>query len=327
MSAHVYGGGFVQGLKEAGVNHIGSLETWPVGFAMADLIGIKRIDKVRKCDLFVSNPPCSRFSSMSSNRFSKESKRDLSLFCELTESLTWAKESKARTIWWENGPAAFTSGREIIQNAHEFVGAKTTLVLKIDPSWSGNTQLRPRTHVIHFKDKIEVKGLPAASRPQVSVKQWLDERLGSIERIPAPDLRYYSMNDPVSQIQAIDPNKGFNSCKPALINEDQAYAYAVLSSRQFAWEQENRWWSIQEYVASMTFPLDIDYGKLNYPIYKILSLLSKGVMPAVSKYVYSNIVNPLMNDKVLEGPHRPDLVGDIYYVRMLANRKARDLVI
>jgi len=327
LSAHVYGGGFVHGLKMAGANHIGSLETWPPGYVMSDLIGMKRIGKVMPADLFVTNPPCSRFSTMSSHHYSKEAKADLSLFCELTESLTWANQSKAGIIWWENGPAAFTSGREIIHGAHEFVGAKTTLVLKIDPSWSGNIQLRPRTHVIHFMNKVEVKGLPAATRPQVSVRKWIDAHLGSVERVPAPDVRYYLVEKAVEQIVAMEGKKCFNSCKPALINEDQAYSYAVLSSRQFAWAQENRWWSVMEYAAAMTYPLDVDYGSLNYPIYKVLPLLSKSVMPAVAKYVYENIVSPLAENKVLDGPHRPNLDGDIYYVRMLADRKARDIVL
>jgi hypothetical protein len=241
--------------------------------------------------------------------------------------LDLAKQAGASIVWWENGPVAFTSGRKIIEQAHQHTGAKKTLVLKLDPTYTGAVQLRPRTHVIHFMDDVTIGPMPPRLHASASAFDWIQDYLQRKEYDPAPDLRYYAVDDPNRTIAEMNTRKCFNSCKPAEILEHQRYCYAVLSSRQFAWTHLNRWWSIEEYAAAMTFPI-IDFKALGLPTHKILPLLSKGVMPRVSEYVLASIILPAVNKwTVKHGDLMPkEESKDIYYVRMLADHHARDLI-
>lgn len=222
---------------------------------------------------------------------------------------------------------AFTSGRKIIEQAHAHTGAKKTLVLKLDPTYTGAVQLRPRTHVIHFMDDVKIGALMPRQSAEVSAYEWIQNYLHHKEYEPAPDLRYYKPEDPNGTIAEMNTRKCFNSCKPAEILEHQRYCYAVLSSRQFAWTHLNRWWSIEEYAAAMTFPI-IDFKALGLPTHKILPLLSKGLMPHVAQSVMSSVITPILNSWEMPGAElKPkEEISGIYFARMLADHHARDLI-
>lgn len=325
LGTNIYGGGFGHGVRNGGANLLGTVETWKPGVILADLLGIKQLDVPVRADMVIMNPPCSRFSSMSTQHYSKEAKHSLNLFCELKSGLDFAKEAGASIIWWENGPIAFTSGRDIIRGAHEFTKAKSTLVLKLDPSYAGLAQLRPRTHVIHFMDDVKLGPLPDRVDINAPVYDWVRNHIKEdTELTPAPDFRYFTNDDPVSVIKAYEGVKCFNSCKPALIRENQRYAYAVLSSRQFAWENHNRWWSVPEYAATMTYPANADYASLNLPIYKMLPLFAKSVMPEVARFVYSKIILPTLAGTVKGSEQAVQESDGLYYARLLAKYKAKD---
>ena len=184
LGVHTYFPGFEKGLRDSeGVDVLGSVETWPMAVEARKIIGY---DKVRsdKADLVFSNPPCSRFSTQSSNAYDPDDCEEIELFCELESVFKEAIAREASTVWWETGPLAWSKGEWLLHNAAEWFKRRgwpevTTLMLRYEPRWHGEPQRRPRVHVIHSRNAPSIADVGEPSFPTRSVHEVLTERCGA----------------------------------------------------------------------------------------------------------------------------------------------------
>ena len=133
---HLYAGGFMQGVKAAGWTPKGTVETWRLPDKLRDALNISVIDQPGPSDVVISNPPCSRFSMMSTEHFSMDERHRLSDFTELQQSMDVVEACKPQVFWWETGPMASASGIPMIKSVHEELRRRwkkvTTYVVKLD---------------------------------------------------------------------------------------------------------------------------------------------------------------------------------------------------
>ena len=343
IGAHTYMGGFVRGLIQAGWKSLGSVEVWKEPQRLAEYLGVKHLDLWTESlpkgsvDLVVGNPPCSRFSSASQTAFDVHSKTNLCAFEDLQFILNLGKASKAPVVWWENGPLAYTSGREMIQQAHDFIGAKVTVVLKFGMPLTGALQNRTRTHVFHIMNNAvdyTQLAIPVSDYQEVPVYPWIMYNLDERTVRPYVHENYYPMNDPVSTVAAQwGPQEkfGFFATKPICINENQRYVPGVVSGRYQAWENHNRWWSIAEYASAMSYPTDVDWEKIfGLTGNKVLTYMSKSVAPRASEWLAQYFLPQLYGDRIQNHPMlpgNPEVRGDIMYIRMMAVGKNKERIV
>jgi site-specific DNA-cytosine methylase len=328
-----YGGGFLLGVKRAGGTVLGDIPTWDECMPFANLIGINHVkpEDFNHADVVVGNPPCSRFSAMSYSAFNENDRTNINAFCDLTAVLDLGVEKKARVIHWENGPIACTKGRDIIVEAHRRVHAKTTLVLKFDLPWTGTLQRRPRTHVIHFMDPCTIKGLPGPIKETRPIKAWVDSHFpkGKVQ-VPVTYERYYPMEDPIGVVAHHESIGGFRAMKPRAVNETQRWSPSLVSGRQHAWIQENRWWSIAEYAAIQAYPVDLDYETLlGKPWHRVTTYMSKSVSPAASKWLFEHVITCAVNfGKVIgETPVQQfDSDENIWFAKLVVPGQSKEIL-
>lgn len=326
IGVHTYAGGFLQGLVNSGVDARLSVESWAPGANLSTALGFSRVLFSESSELYsthpdivVGNPPCSRFSCMSCHRYSREQKDDVRMFPELLEIFGEGLRMKPRILWWETGPLGFTQGQKLIATADAHVrsimGNCRTLVIKVDARDVGVPQWRPRTHIMHFMDDFRRDGLPLGMNYAGTVRNFIDEH-----RNPGPIVPYsyhdISMGDPVGDSMVEQARRGFNAAKPKIVDENAAYAPAVLGSRQFCWKNENRWWSLNEYAALQGFPKGIDYARVEKDPGYIITVLSKGLSPMVSQWVYQKIVYPILARGYVAGPTPISNVDGVLYGRV-----------
>lgn len=350
LGMHTYMGGFMYGLQYIGFESLGSVETWGKPAALAEYLGVKQlqVDDIpsinKPVDLLVGNPPCSRFSAMTHNKFDNTARTVLDNFGDLKAILTLGKVVKASVVWWENGPIAFTGGRDLIKQAHDYLGAAYTLVLKFSMPLTGAPQQRTRTHVFHVvHTDVDKNGEEAESRltiPMSSyapgpVYDWVTCGIPESRLQPYSCEQYFPLDNPKATIDAAWGERekmGFLSTKPILINEHQRYVPSVIAYRHMAWEEHNRWFSIPEYANIMTYPPDVNWTmKFHLQGFEVMRFMAKSVAPAVSAWLALRFMPQLLNrvgsvnsQPLSSTPH--ERIGDIIYVRMLSTGKSKDVI-
>jgi len=306
---HTYFGGFHRSL-EADTEWLGSAESWSPAIRARRLAGLPTLNHpglTPHAELVVSNPPCSRFSAMSTGTYSEDHKTKLGSFCELEDAVLFAERVRCRAFWWETGPLLWTKGRELVRAVHrhwaERWGGCTTVAVKLDVRWTGVPQRRPRCHVVHVAGDREVPcvapsawplGQPALlwARDRVASQGWGSDPAGWDQVKPVGAYRkmtalaYYEMCMLISE---------FIATRPQLVGLQDHFTNAVLSGRPMICDEEDRFVSWQEYAALMCLPLEMvrpvaeEQGG-----WQALMMMSKGVCPAASRWVADCVVAPLM---------------------------------
>lgn len=313
---HCYLGGFLLGLKQAGLEICQSLEVWKSGFQGAKAINlpVENISEIprnlKKTEIVVGNPPCSRFSHLSLSFFDKETRQDPKTFPEIIDLVRVAKNTNAKVIWWETGPLAWTIGRDLLKNFHESLyniwDRVTTLLVRLDLRYLGIPQKRPRIHVIHINTGVKPPSVPRSVWPsKYKLGEWLEDKTKNYK------LRYpifpQKTNNPVGWARKQAREMTFRSMVPKIISRKSWYTGSVVSRRIMVWKEENRWFDLLEYAALMTYPLEEIENVLSV-LRKPLNtqvLISKSVAPAASKWIAEKIVLPWLNQKKITEPVRP----------------------
>lgn len=317
IGVHCYLGGFLIGLQQAGLEVVTSLESWKPGLNGAQTLGLPSSEMAKKrarlqADLVVGNPPCSRFSHLSLSFFKKSAHEDINTFPEVLELIEVAKTTKAKTIWWETGPLAWSLGKPLLRNLHDFIcsiwGETTTLLVRLDLRSIGIPQRRPRIHVIHTRTKFPPPSVPSTTWPtNYTVGEWLTTKLNGY-KLQYPVFQKNS-NNPVAWAHKRASEMTFRSMVPKIISHKDWYTGSIVSRRLMIWQEKNRWFDLLEHAALMTYPLK--------RIPKLLSvkkrpldaqvLISKSVAPAASKWVAENVILPWLNQDSREEEIKPVL--------------------
>lgn len=304
IGTHCYLGGFLIGLQKANLEVIRSLEPWKPGMVGAQTLGLpsrpfadsSKLKRI-KSNIVVGNPPCSRFSPLSVSFFKKNDHEDIKTFPEILDLAKVAHKAEADTIWWENGPLAWTLGRPLLYNFHEYLkktwGETTTLIIRVDLRSIGIPHKRPRTHIIHRATKARPPGVPHLIwSPTKTLGEWVQSKT-----------KEFKLENPVFQERSDDPLKWankkkseitFRSMVPKVVSKRAWYSPAVVSRRLLVWKEENRWFDLLEYAALMTYPLE-QIPKLVAKVKTPLAaqvLISKSVAPDITKWIADRIVSP-----------------------------------
>jgi hypothetical protein len=312
---HCYAGGFLLGLKRQGHEVLGTVETWKPGARMASWLGLPVNAPLtgRRAHVVVSNPPCSRFSVMSHASYTDAQRADVGAFCELGEVVPTLRQVGARVLWWETGPLAATRGLGVIRSTAEAVGARETAVVSYDCRYGGSPQRRPRTHVLHFLDDVD---LPSVSYPgprwppERTALSWLeaaraastlreDDDLPVVPRrsegqrkrgAPCPGLR------PLSYVDwAKSGGIRFDSAKPRVVGPEALYFPAVLGQGKpwlLDWDDGPEWATLGDMCAVMGYPSRAVAGrKVGLDVQ---TLLAKSVSPDASERVCEWVLEPAL---------------------------------
>ena len=326
LGTHCYLGGFLIGLQNAGMEVVGSAETWKPGAKGATALGlpVSTLDEVLSnppdTDIVVGNPPCSRFSHLSLSFFKDRegSHEDPETFPEIMQLRDVCLSSGARILWWETGPLSWSLGRELIREYHDmlraFWGKTTTLIVRLGLRYIGIPQRRPRVHVIHIATDTPPPSASASLWPtNYTIGEWLDERIGNRKLVnPVVTIKdEESIENPLQWAHEQDLKQKFRSMVPKIVQYNDQYALAVISRRVNVWHEDNRWWDFLEYAALMTYPLDkslrlLEIGKR--PVDAEV-LLAKSVAPAASQWVAENILLPWLDNDRHE-KHNPQMTTD-----------------
>lgn len=305
---HTYAGGFVLGLRQAGIKVDGSYETYKAPMRIASALEIPNLTgvPVKATDVVIANPPCSRFSAMSVGTFTVKERR-LEAFCELNEVFQFALEADASVVWWESGPLAISIGKDTLVDCHKFWEEKwqqdvTTVIVSLDLLYTGWPQRRPRTHVFHFKGNVPVVGMPASrwelTRP--SLKSWLKATATNGEPV-VPFYKSFGgfIENPRDWTAYEYLRKGgFKATLPVLYTNQSLSSMSMIGARNYGWYEENRWWSIYEYMQVMGYPQDVDYYAIEPDVTKnwyVHGIGGKSVSPCASEYLTKNLLIPMFN--------------------------------
>lgn len=289
IGAHTFFVGFQRGVERV-ARVLGSAESWQRGIRARAACGaghltFREASRLR-ADLVFSNPPCSRYSSMSTGHFTDDQRSRLVDFCELGEAHALALEVGARALWWETGPLLWSKGRAMVEDVHRAVerswGPSTTVVLRLDLRYAGVPQRRPRCHVLHVRGLLEPPAPPPGGLPEgLRVREWVRER--------APVRTGYIRGRGPARLEAmVDQACGtFASSRPSIVRWDSPWAPAVLSARQFAWDEPDEWWSTEEYAALMCYPQeDVAPVLAEAGPREAKTLLSKSVSPSAAEWAW-----------------------------------------
>jgi len=295
------------GAQDAGINVLASRESWKPALAAQPIMGINTVTfeaAVPRADVVIGNPPCARFSTMSSNRYTSDNKSLIGSFDELGDLLDTVKLSGANALWWETGPLLWTQGRDLVQSAAAALenfwhGPSTTYVVKVDARYVGVQQRRPRNHIITVRGQRSWAPLVPAAHEPLNVGDYLE--VVSDFDDPRP-IAYSNKATPKTKkatlawVKEVQEHSSFNAMKPVLIDPRDAYIPAVVSSRPFVWK-DGRWWGALEYAAMMGLTgtrvermIDV-VGEKQAQV-----LCSKGVSAVVSRWVAEHVVIPVMTD-------------------------------
>lgn len=308
-------GGFLIGLQQACLEVVTSLESWKPGLKGAQALGLPSIETTeeRNClraDLVVGNPPCSRFSHLSLSFFNKNAHEDINTFPEVLELIKTAKKARAKIIWWETGPLAWSLGEPLLRNLHRSLSnlweKTTTLLIRLDLRYLGIPQRRPRVHIIHMRT---IKPPPSAPPPvwpsDYTVGDWLTAKLEGCQ-LQYP-VFHQDSDDPLAWANKKASEMTFRSMVPKIISSQDWYTGSVVSRRLMVWQEKNRWFDLLEYAALMTYPLNktpkllsVTSGPLSAQV-----LISKSVAPAASKWVAENILLPWLGRAPKKGVIKP----------------------
>ncbi len=319
LGTHCYLGGFLIGLQRAGLDVVGSLETWKQGMNGARILGLPSQEfpkkprlKEIKSNIIVGNPPCSRFSHLSLSFFKKEDHENIETFPEILNLSQVARETKAGTIWWETGPLAWSLGEPLLYNFHKhlkkFWGEVATLIVRIDLRSIGIPQKRPRTHIIHRATKSPPPGCSRPIWPPTKrVGEWVGQKTKGF-KLENPVFQNKSKN-PVEWAKKKSSELTFRSMVPKIFSKNDWYTTAVVSRRLMIWKEENRWFDLLEHASLMTYPLE-QIPKLLKVAKTSLGaqvLISKSVAPKITEWVAREIVLPWIRNEKKDGEIKPTL--------------------
>lgn len=310
IGGHCYLGGFLLGLEKAGFSVLTSWETKKRGMRAAQIIGLpscefgESFNILPRADLVVGNPPCSRFSHLSLSFFDKEAYTNLETFPEILDLAQMAKKAKARVLWWETGPLAWSVGKELIIRYHrflnKFLGPTTTLMIRVDLRYIGIPQKRPRNHIIHVRQKLKPPAAISGSWPiKGNLGQWLKTKTKNFSLELAVCPKKEIIADPVSWARIQDQKVTFRSMVPKIVSKLDFFSQSVVSRRLMVWLEENRFFDLLEYGALMTYPLD----KIKKLANSLNSwedgqvLLSQSVAPEITSWIDQNIIQYWLNNK------------------------------
>lgn len=292
LGVHTYFGGFEVGVRRTkGIKSLGSMESWKPAVAWAPKLGVRVRDNwmVPKADYVFSNPPCARFSSLSFSKFQDNMREDLNTFPDMIETLEVAKTADAKLLHVESGPLMFTRGAKLISQFNDILQWPEiyTLVLKICCTYAGLPQRRPRTHV--FVGRVPFPELTLTPAPlPVNLgeffKGWNSEY--NYEAVPSQ-----SIPNPIAYSGIASNTATFLSTRPKILSTYDQRAHSVVSSRHFAWLEEERWFSVDEYAGVQGYEAtDFDYSEPGIPL--AMALISKSVSPYIAEYLAKNVVLP-----------------------------------
>lgn len=95
----------------------------------------------------------------------------------------------------------------------------------------------------------------------------------------------------------------FLSTRPKIVSASDRYIHSVVSSRHFAWLEEERWFSVDEYAAFQGYPADgFNYAEPGVSL--AMALISKSVSPSIAEYLSHKVTVPYF-DNTERTPHRP----------------------
>lgn len=317
LGVHTFFVGFQRGMEQAlGKDNVyGSVEGWDRGIRARQVCGAGHIpmDGIAGLapDLVFSNPPCSRYSSMSTGHFDSDDKSKLVNFCELGTAVDVALQLGARALWWETGPLLWSKGMDMVQDVHRAMesawGDVTTVVVKMDLRYFGVPQRRPRCHVLHARGLWEPPDEEPSKRwpPTESLRAWLEPR------VPHRTRKFRDVNRDEFRREILFRRLfgNFASSQPTMIRADAVHAPTVLSSREFAWQDSEEWWTVEEYAALMCYPVDETCAVADeLGPREAKTLLSKSVSPSAALGVWQSVFEPTLRTP---GP------GGVWRVRTL----------
>jgi hypothetical protein len=330
IGRHVYAGGFMLGVQQAGWKPLLSSETWPDPAPLFNRI-LPNIPRVRSiegtmAEITIGNPPCSRFSHMSYDKFNAGDRSQLIKFPELQSVLRVGVEANSHTIWWETGPLAYKAGCDLVAAAHKELeaiwGRCNTLMVFLDTAWTGLPQQRPRTHIVHTKyplpesliipQKRSIRDLGFVGIFEYVQRDTVDNPL--VHRME--DNRWigkYASAKEYIHNEKMHPERGFNATKPLLIGEEDQVVNAIISGRLLYWKNIGRWWELPEYATVMSYPTlqEVDYYAVAKNPVKTLMYLAKSVTPCAASFMVENVLEQIYNEQPLK-----ERLKSIYYREM-----------
>lgn len=304
LGCHVYLGGFEIGVRRTrGIKSLGSMESWKPAVTWAPHLGVKiREDwRVPRAEYVFSNPPCARFSHMSYSKFADEMREDLDTFEDMQQTLEVAKHAGAELLHVESGPLMYSKGDKLISQFNRVLQWPRVYILKIklNSLHTGLPQVRPRTHVFLAKRPFPEIDFTPKSLPQnlqAFFQHW--NSLYEYEAVPSSDIP-----SPITYTQQEQYRAVFLSTRPKIVSEYDTTAPSMVSSRHFAWLEQNRWWSVDEYAALQGYDANgFDYAAPPVPL--AMALISKSVSPSVSQYLSERVVLPYF-DSTPRREHSP----------------------
>lgn len=304
LGTHCYLGGFEIGVRKTrGIRSLGSMESWKPAITWAPKLGVRVREgwAVPRADYVFSNPPCSRFSHMSFSKFETEQREDLDTFEDMQQALEVAKHAGAELLHVESGPLMYSKGDKLVSQFNSILGWNKlySLTLKISSTHVGLPQVRPRTHVFLAKrpfPELDLTPVPLPVNLKAFFKQWNSQ----YEYEPVPSS---STPSPLSYTEQEQYRAVFLSTRPKIVSELDRTAPSVVSSRHFAWVEEDRWWSVDEYAGLQGYDATgFDYAAPPVPL--AMALISKSVSPSVAEYLSNRVVLPYF-DSVPRQEHAP----------------------
>lgn len=325
IAIHTYFGTMEMGAARV-IPCLGSVETWRKAVEWREQVGRPALSTVEgrsmTCDVVLANPPCSRFSCMSSSAYGADKYVDLQTYPELLDVIELTKATGARVMWWETGPLAWSQSAAITAAVNKMLGWEHSTIIKHDPRSVGVPQRRVRCHVVHSREPIIT-------------------RMGFVW--DPPSAREFCVRDPESECQIREQEwnfppslhvplrdmvQTFRANVPRLIEDDSCSAPVVLSGRLLGWRQQDRWATAEELARLMGAPPE--EMKLLKNQWERLTALSKGVCADVAADVARRIILPTLEQRGLElvgpTPERLDWTRrDSYYDGVdEARRRERD---
>lgn len=318
LGVHTFFVGFQRGIEEQpDLECLGSVEGWYPGVRARALCKppastLAFDEKLPEAELVFSNPPCSRFSTLSTSTFSEEAKTQLGKFCELEASAVLAAKQGARAFWWETGPLCWTRGDSMVEAVHEMLKARwgecTTVTALVDARYCGLPQRRPRTHVIHVAGHREPPEPPPPEKlPAGGLLEFL--RSKGVEPTKPETLTFeYPLSPWGARKRLIREREigNFASMAPVAFAPDAPYALTVLSGRRFSWADEpggllDRDWSLEEYAVVAGYSVEDAKAALEGEgkVATAVRLMSKSVSRNVAGWVWRNVVKPTMESEGL----------------------------
>jgi hypothetical protein len=301
LGVHTFFVGFQRGMEQAlgKESVLGSMEGWPPAIAARRSCGAGHLSigeiPSGHVDLVFSNPPCSRYSSIATGHFSAEQKSRLVDFCELGIAVDVAMQTGARALWWETGPLLWSKGREMVSGVHAALEQawgepSTTVVVKMDLRRYGVPQRRPRCHILHARGLWEPPNVDDPRWPiEQDLRAWVDQRVPH-------RLRHFKHAGSARQTVIKHRLIGdFASGIPSMLKIGARHAPAIISAREFAWEDDDSWWTVEEYAALMCYPIDetCAVSDAHGPVYAKM-MLSKSVSPSAARGVWEEFFEPTL---------------------------------